>query len=79
MLQKVIPPTPNAFPGVVSALADQADAIADNYLNGNISTAKAMFAQVPARRKAFVTMLLLDYVSAERKPDMQRFICLTLE
>lgn len=68
--------TPNAFPGVIAALHGQAAAILGAVTLGNISTAKAMFNQIPEKRKAYVTMLLIDDLADNEgiRNSMRRFI-----
>lgn len=48
--------TPN--PTMLEALRQQAGAIYQNWLNGNISSAGAMVSQVPLKRQPYVVMAM---------------------
>lgn len=45
-------------PTMLTALRDQAGAIYQAWINGNKATARAMLAQVPHERTAYVTMTM---------------------
>jgi hypothetical protein len=56
-------------------LRAQAQAIYDAYVLGNKATARAMFAQVPHQRKAYVTMWFMGVAAtSDDLPSAVRFI-----
>jgi len=62
-------------PTMTAALRDQAGAIYNAWLNGNKATARAMLAQVPHERTAYVTMTMTVLAVHEgRQYEFTQFI-----